>query len=211
MTRIFVTAAAAVWAVAASAEIEWLSKSYDYGTFRESEGLREGSVRFVNKGPEATFIGSVRPSCGCTGATYTEDVIEPGDTATVSFVYNPAGRPGPFDKTVKVYVGEDNEMHVVRIKGTVIGSPATLESSYPLESGPLRFQSLERLLGEIRKGQNRHLFVNVYNQGTDTIRPQWRSNSDAMEADLTPKALAPGEIGTFGLYLNTSRERQMGP
>lgn len=193
------------------AEIEWLSKSYDYGAFKETDGPRSGSVRFVNKGSEATFINSVRPSCGCTGATYTEDMIQPGDTATVSFVYNPAGRPGPFDKTVRVYIGQENELYVLKISGTVIGSPATLEKSYPVETGVLRFHSLTQKTGEIKKGQSRHMFISVYNQGSDTIVPECENHNKALEVKLTPDSLAPGEIGTIGLYLRTDLEESMGP
>lgn len=197
--------------VFASADVKWLSTEYNFGAFKEAEGPQKGSVRFVNAGKEPTFIRNVRPSCGCTGVEYTEDMIQPGDTATVGFTYNPAGRPGPFDKTVKVYIGSDNQLEVIRITGTVIGSPETLQINYPHESGPLRFESFLVPMGEVKKGGSRHAFVNVYNQGSDTIRPVWTDKESAIETNFTPKALAPGEIGTFGFYLNASKEKRMGP
>lgn len=195
----------------ASPELKWLASEYNFGAFRETEGPRTGMVRFVNEGDDATFIRSVRPSCGCTAAAYTESMIQPGDTATVSFTYNPAGRPGSFDKTVRVYIGSDNDLKIIRIYGTVIGAPETLEANYPFECGPLRLGTLTQTMGEVRKGSTRHAFVNIYNQGNDTIRPEWRSSSRALEVDLTPKVLAPGEIGVFGFYLNTNREKETGP
>ncbi len=202
---------ASVTPVFTSADVKWLSTEYYFGAFKEAEGPKMGSVRFVNTGKEPTFIRNVRPSCGCTGVEYTEDMIQPGDTATVGFTYNPAGRPGPFDKTVKVYIGSDNQLEVIRITGTVIGSPETLEVNYPHEVGPLRFESFLVPMGEVKKGGSRHAFVNVYNQGSDTIRPVWTDKESAIETNFTPKALAPGEIGTFGFYLNTSKEKRMGP
>lgn len=196
---------------AVSAHVEWLATEYDYGSFREASGPKTGSVRFVNKGPEPTFISSVRPSCGCTGAAYTEDMIQPGDTATVSFIYNPIGRPGRFDKTVKVYIGKEKELKVIRIKGTVIGTPETLESSFPYSAGPLRLEKLEMSAGRIVKGGSRHLFMNVYNQSEDTIRPAWVNHNKGIEVELTPSEIPPGEIGTFGFYLRTPAEKRMGP
>ncbi|MDE5674007.1 MAG: DUF1573 domain-containing protein [Muribaculaceae bacterium] len=193
------------------ADVKWLSTEYNYGAFKEAEGPRKGSVRFVNTGSKPTFIRNVRPSCGCTGAEYTEDMIQPGDTATVSFIYDPSGRPGPFDKTVKVYLGADNELQVVRITGTVIGAPETLEKSYPYEGGALRYETLSQTMGEVKKGSARHVFINVYNQGTDTVRPEWTSRSSALQVDMTPHSLAPGEIGTFGFYLNSTKEPEAGP
>lgn len=194
----------------AKGEVKWLETEYDYGTFREAAGPQKGTVRFVNEGPEATFIQNVRPSCGCTAAAYTESMIQPGDTATVSFIYNPYGRPGRFDKTVKVFIGEEREMKVIRIKGTVIGAPETLKSSYPEAIGPLRIERDVVLGGEIKRGGSRHLFLNIYNQSSDTITPGWRNQNKALEVELTPKKLAPGEIGTLGFYLRTSKEKETG-
>lgn len=193
------------------AQIEWLEKDYNYGAFRESEGPRLGRVRFVNKGAEAVCINDVRRSCGCTDVTYTEGMIAPGDTAVVSFTYNPKGRPGSFEKTVKVFIGKDNQLQVIKLSGTVIGSPTTLEYSYPKEAGPLRLESLAANTGELKKGSSRHIFINAYNQSMDTIVPSWICNDRALEVELTPRSIPPGEIATFGFYLKTSEEERMGP
>ncbi|MDE5886512.1 MAG: DUF1573 domain-containing protein [Muribaculaceae bacterium] len=193
------------------AQVEWLETEYDYGTFREAAGPQKGSVRFVNKGNEPTFINSVRPSCGCTAAAYTESMIQPGDTATVSFIYNPYGRPGKFDKTVKVFLGKENLMKIVKIRGTVIGEPETLKSSYPYSAGPLRLEKQLIPVGDIKKGSSRHIFLNVYNQSEDTISPSWVNDNRAVEVELTPRNLAPGDIGTLGFYLRTPLEKNMGP
>lgn len=193
------------------AEVEWLAKDYNFGSFKEANGNVTGSVRLVNHGPEATFINRVRPSCGCTGASYPHTMIEPGDTATISFTYNPQGRPGPFDKTVKVYMGENNDLTIIRITGTVIGAPTTLKSNFPIECGPLRLENTIVPAGEIKRGQSRHLFLNVYNQGENTINPLWSSPSKALTVELTPGEIAPGEIGTFSFYLRTAEEPQDGP
>lgn len=94
---------AAAWAVFMTpAKVTWLSTHYNYGAFREEEGPRKGSLSFVNSGDAPTFIRNVRPSCGCTAADYPRDMIAPGDTATIEFTYDPARRPGPFDKTIRV-------------------------------------------------------------------------------------------------------------
>lgn len=191
-------------------EIEWLSKEYNFGSFKEENGKVTGSVKLVNHGPEATFINRVRPSCGCTGASYTSSMIEPGDTAEISFTYNPQGRPGPFDKTVKVYMGADNDLTVIRIVGTVIGAPTTLKSHFPIECGPLRLENSLVPAGEVKRGVSRHLFLNVYNQGEYPITPTWVSPSKALTVELTPSELPPGEIGTFTFYLRTAEEEHAG-
>lgn len=202
---------AIVFACPVFAEIEWLEKIYNFGAFKEAEGPRRGIARFVNKGSEPVFIKRVRPSCGCTEAAYTEGMIEPGDTAMVSFIFDPKGRPGSFEKTIKVYLGNESEMHVIRFAGTVIGAPSTLEFSYPKEAGPLRLESAAANTGELKKGSARHLFINAYNQSTDTITPVWECVERGVQVELTPKSIPPGDIATFGFYVNTSEEERMGP
>ncbi|MDE5883042.1 MAG: DUF1573 domain-containing protein [Muribaculaceae bacterium] len=201
----------ALAAFPAKGEVEWLATEYNFGSFKEANGNVTGSVKLVNHGPDATFINRVRPSCGCTGASYTHSMIEPGDTATVSFTYNPVGRPGPFDKTVKVYMGPDNDLTVIRIMGTVIGAPTTLKANFPVECGPLRLENTLVPAGEIKRGHSRHLFLNVYNQGEKPITPTWHSDAKALTVEVTPREIAPGDLGTFSFYLRTAEEPADGP
>lgn len=195
----------------ASAQIEWLEKNYNYGAFKEAEGPRSGRVRFINTGNEPVFINRVRASCGCTQTEFTEGMIVPGDTAVVGFTYNPKGRPGSFEKTVKVFIGKENELHVIKLSGTVIGAPNTLAFSYPKEAGPLRLEALSAKTGEMKKGSSRHLFINAYNQSADTITPSWECGDRGVQVELTPRAIPPGDIATFGFYVRTSEEERMGP
>lgn len=194
-----------------AARVKWLEKEYNFGVIKEGDGMVTGRVRMVNEGSEATFIGRVRPSCGCTGATYTSGSIEPGDTATITFTYNPLGRPGKFDKTIKVFTGKDNDLTVIRITGTVVGSEATLASAYPVECGSLRLESKIVAGGEIKRGSSRHLFLNAYNQGADSIRPTWVCKSPHLSVDVAPRTIPPGDIATFGFYLRTDGVETSGP
>lgn len=193
------------------ANVEWLDKNYYFGAIKEVDGPQRGHVRFVNKGADPTFINNVRPSCGCTEVEYTQGMIQPGDTATVSFVYNPLGRPGSFEKNVRVYIGKENEMYLIKLAGTVIGSPTTLEFGYPKEVGPLRLETFTTKTGEIKKGASRHLFINAYNQSLDTITPSWIFNEKGLQIELTPRDIPPGDVATFGFYLKTAEETRMGP
>ena len=188
------------------AEIEWLADEYNFGTFKEADGPVKGSVAFVNKGPGATFIGRVRPGCGCTSASYPHRMIEPGDTAVIEFTYNPAGRPGRFDRSVKIYTGDDNDLKTIRILGTVIGDNTTLESVFPFKKVNLRFDSSIVAAGEIRKGEKRNLFINCYNDGKDTVMPSFDNPSKSLDIESSTESIAPGEIATIRLRLNTEEE-----
>lgn len=187
----------------AKSEIKWINDSYDFGVMREADGKQTGFARFVNEGPDTTWIDYVRPSCGCTDADYTKGMLASGDTAVVGFTYNPLMRPGKFDKTVKVYIGADKERHVINISGTVVGTPQTLSAQFPVECGPLRFT--ERLidLGQVQVGTGRHTFVTMVNQSMDSISPRL-ALPQGVSGGLSPQTLGPGDLGTIGIYLNSS-------
>lgn len=189
----------------AHAQIEWLTAEYDFGTIKEASGPVTGSVSFVNRGNEPTFIARVRPSCGCTGATFTEGVIAPGDTATVTFTYDPKHRPGRFAKTIKVFTGEDNAQSLIKIVGTVIGTPETLFSGYPVEVGPMRLS--EKLIdcGTVRYGTTRHVFLQACNQSELTIHPQIECDAKSLSIQAANDSIAPGDVLSISVYFN-SRE-----
>lgn len=200
-------------AATANADIIWLSESYDFGTIREAAGPTEGSVRFVNTGPDTTIINRVRPSCGCTGERHTEGLIAPGDTATVWFIYNPKGRPGKFAKTVKIYTGVENSTKSIPITGTVIGEPTSLEPDYPIVAkGGLRISADTLNFGQINYGHIRHLFLKGYNQSPDTLRPATRVLvADApVEAIVSSKTVAPGDIFSISFYFNSRSNALLG-
>lgn len=211
LKRVIMAVCCTAIGLCAHSEIKWLAEQYDFGTFLEANGQKAGSVRFVNLGPEPTIINRVRPSCGCTGETHTEGIIAVGDTATITFTYNPIGRPGRFEKTVKVYIGEENAMKVIPIRGTVIGTPQTLSVDYPVEAGALRLSDTRIQAGGITYGKSRNLFLKGYNQSNDTIRPVWECDNPALSIGISTPEVLPGDVVSFSFYFNTRDVRQPGP
>lgn len=176
---------------------------YDFGVLRERDGSVTGTAHVVNLGPDTTYVRDVRPSCGCTGAEYLTEPLAPGDTTVVSFTYNPIGRPGTISKTVKIYMGDTDERHIVTLRGRVVGSPETLSRNYPVECGRLRLADSIVDMESVAERSGRHAFVRVINGSVDTVTPRFDNTSPALSVDLAPQRLLPGEIGTLGIYLNT--------
>lgn len=183
--------------------LKWLSTEYDFGTIREEAGKAHGRVQFVNLGPEATMIQRVKSTCGCTGVGHTEGLIAPGDTATVWFDYNPAGRPGRFIKHVKAYTGADNDLTSITIKGTVIGAPHSLDTKYPVVADELRLSSDAIPLGKVTYGRARHEYIHGYNQSADTMRLSWNDVPQFISLGASSCDIAPGELFTLSVYVNT--------
>lgn len=193
-------------AVSVRGAVTFSTSSYDFGTIREEAGKARGEVMMYNIGPGPTFIRNVRPTCGCTDVAFTEGMIEEGDSALITFRYDPEQRPGHFDKSIKVFVGQDNKMHVIRISGQVLASRQTIDTSYPDSIGELRLSSLLLDAGEIPSGEARNLFVNLYNPTDHPVRPAVTSPSEAVSVAVEPSVIEPYGTAVLGIYMTSRRE-----
>lgn len=188
----------------------WLSTTYDFGSILEDDGPRQGCVYYVNTGLNPVMINRVKATCGCTSVGATEGLINPGDTAKVWFTYNPAGRPGRFEKHVKVYMGENDDVTSIKLRGTVIGNESTLAVRYPYSFGPMRLSTNEIDLGKVIYGKSRHESISGYNQSTDTLHLAWSETPRAFSLGASSRTVAPGDIFTIGAYLNPRDLNEIG-
>lgn len=193
-----------------AAQIRWLERDYDFGLFKEIGGPKTGISHFVNTGTDTIAIFSVRPSCGCTSADFTRTPVAPGDTAFVSYTYDPTMRPGRFEKSVRVQLS-DGSKHNIIITGNVLGTPESLESLYPLDAGTLRFSDRVISFGETVRGRAPVKFVNAYVFSTDSIVPVLKSDSPVLSVTPSVAKTGPGDVVTFTLTLNTALSDLYGP
>ena len=123
----FITAIIAIFITAFSlladdngAKISFVEKSHDFGTIKEANGPVSYEFEFKNVGNEPLVILSARASCGCTRPEYPEKPIKPGEKGKIKITYNPAGRPGEFDRKIKIQTNDKNRRPVLKITGVVI-------------------------------------------------------------------------------------------
>lgn len=208
--RVAAVAIAMAAVATAGGEIHWLERDFDFGVMKEAAGPKTGKSRFVNTGRDTLTIVDVRPSCGCTSATFTDTPIAPGDTACVEYTYDPAFRPGRFAKSVRVSLS-DGSRYSIKITGAVLGTPESLDKMYPVEAGAVRLTESVIPLGEVRMGETPSRFFSIYNQEADSVWPQAISPEKALKVERHPGLLGPGDIITYGVYFDTKRLGQYGP
>lgn len=93
--------------------------SYDFGTIKEADGKVSHTFQIKNQGDKPLVITRVIASCGCTTPEWTKEPIAPGKTGDIKVTYDPAGRPGPFTKTISVYSNGKTGSFVLTIRGEV--------------------------------------------------------------------------------------------
>lgn len=196
--------------VFAKSNVTWLETEYDFGLMKEVVGPKTGYARFVNNGPDEVIVLEAHPSCGCTDSTFPEDPVAPGDTASITFTYDPTGRPGRFEKSVRVRFA-DNERQIIKIRGNVLGAPESLAQFYPEVAGPIRFSERSVTAGNVGKGKNSTAFLNIYNTLSDSIGLRVRTSNPALSVKLSDKHPGPGDISTIAFYFNSAKWETLGP
>ena len=193
-----------------NAGIQWIEKNHDFGLMKEILGPQTGVSRFVNTGNTPISVIDARPSCGCTGVEFSDAETAPGDTLSIAYTYDPAGRPGRFEKSIKVWLSDGTEQ-VIMIRGNVLGAPESLDMFYPVEAGPLRLSDSVIIGGNVTDTRTPGYFIKAYNQTTDTIRPLATSESQALRIECSQQKLGPGDLATFVIYFKAGALGEYGP
>lgn len=198
-------AAAIVAALAVSAQpkLKWLEITHDFGAFNEEMGPVTCTFKAVNVGSVPVTVLKARANCGCTRPVYPKTPVQPGDTLEVTVSYDPSGRPGKFNKQIRV---ESNATTAnLLIRGVVIGSPTTLATRYPTAVGNARLGNTMTPFGQAVKGRVLSGAINVYNAGDHPIKPAVDKLPPYVHAIFRPEVIGVGEQGIVSLTAYTDQ------
>jgi hypothetical protein len=115
------------------------TNEHNFGKITEEAGPASHTYKFTNLGNKPLKIDKVVPGCGCTTPDWSKEEIKPGKEGFIKATFDPTGRPGPFNKYVTVYSNANPNVMVLSFKGEVIARPQTVEDSFPVISGNLRY------------------------------------------------------------------------
>ena len=194
----------------AFSQIKWLEEEHNFGAFDESVGKVSCEFKFIHETGEPIFIKQVHVTCGCTTSSFEKKAVEPGDTGKVIISYNSEGRPGRFEKKIYVDLNTIPSRYSLKIKGSVMGSDATLRSRYPFETGPLRLRTPSIPFGEVNKGNPKSYFLEVYNASTDTLAPQFSSLPDYITVGKPREEINPGDDIAYTFILSSAKINEYG-
>lgn len=220
MKKIVLTLVSAVIALCGFAQpkIQFDKTTYDFGQIHEEGGKVTARFNFTNVGNEDLVLKAVRPGCGCTAANYTKTAVAPGQTGFIDATYNPANRPGSFNKNIKVTTNEP-EMnvekptpHMIFIKGVVTPRPKTPfeKEGYTLGNGMLRFKENTRKLNILNTEQHLDTFkvknfwnrpVEIKLNGNEFISEAYRSFGTSLQG---------GEEGIIVLKYDAGKRNEFG-
>ena len=198
--RILATLLAATAVMVSLAQVRWLETEHDFGAFNEDDGKVSTEFKFVNDSESPVTIDHVRSSCGCTVPQYSKATVNHGDTAAITVVYNPSGRPGRFSKSLMVKLSNDSTEKLL-IKGVVIGAQNTLRSRFPVTAGPIRLRGNMVTFGAVKTGKIKSQFVEVYNSSHSPVVPRWTDIPQYLRVTAAHETVQPGEQGVYSFVL----------
>ncbi len=102
------------------AAVTFESYRMELGNVPEKGGPVSCEFAFTNTGDANLLIIDAKATCGCTRPEYPKKPVEPGKSGKVKVTYNPAGRPGPIDRTVTITTNGKPKKVRLHIVGNVI-------------------------------------------------------------------------------------------
>ena len=180
---------------------------HDFGKFREEAGKQKYDFIVTNTGNQPLVIQNIVASCGCTQPEWTKSPIPPRGTGKITAIYDPANRPGPFNKTLSVYTNSKPEVVVLVIKGEVIPHEKTVEELFIFPVGPVRFESNHLAFTNVKKNEKKIRTMQVINTSTQPAKIEFDNVPQHLALKANPLTLKPGQKGLIeGTYDATKNQ-----
>lgn len=98
------------------AKLSWLTEQdHDFGVIKQGRPVKY-IFQFKNTGTTPLTLETVRTTCGCTAAQWTETAVAPGDTGDIKIEYD-AYQGGSFRKKIRVFFEERKKAEILWIRG----------------------------------------------------------------------------------------------
>jgi uncharacterized cupredoxin-like copper-binding protein len=114
--------------------------THDFGKILEAEGSVEYTFEFTNNGNAPLVINDVKSTCGCTTPDWTDKPVLPGQKGSITAVFEPANRPGKFNKSMTIISNASIPQTRIYIKGEVDPGEMSTKEEYPKVMGGLRLK-----------------------------------------------------------------------
>lgn len=177
----------------AQAKIEFEEVVHDFGTFSEEEAFVSHSFKFKNVGNAPLLIVKAKATCGCTVPSYSKAPIAPGESGIIDVKYSAIGRPGTFNKSIKIVTnGIPAETNLV-IKGNVTSDADNVNYKYYING--LKLKAISYDMGNIVKGEKKELLFETWNSSDRPLTITINNLANYMSIEALPKNMKPGEKG----------------
>lgn len=179
--------------------------THDFGNIKEADGDVSYTFTFRNTGTLPLVINSVGVSCGCTTPRFNKEPLLPGKSAEMTITFDPANRPGKFEKAINILSNDPRRNIRLTITGNVIPKPRTIQDDYPYHvAHGLRIADRNLVLGPLPHGQANVRTVGIANGGKTAVQVGIDASALPRYVTVKPRrtTLAPGERSEIEMVLD---------
>lgn len=99
-------------------KIVFETTEHDFGKMLQGEKVSY-TYKFKNEGNAPLLITTVEKTCGCTNITFPKTPMKPGESGTISIIYDSDGHKGIQNKSVVVKANTNPAQTVLRFRASV--------------------------------------------------------------------------------------------
>lgn len=221
MKKLFLTMIVALMGtlLCAQPKIQFEKTTYDFGTIKEEGGKVTGKFIFKNVGNEDLTLVRVKPGCGCTAANYTKTPVKPGEEGFIEATYNPYGRPGGFNKVIRVTTNEPQfddpatSPHNIFIKGSVTKRPPTVyeQAGYTQGTGAVRIKENTYHINGLNSEEITFtVLIRNFMKSPTTVAPKSLPQHITIKSTNFGNTLAPDQEGEIVFAYNPAIKNEIG-
>jgi len=205
--------AIAVHAQNADPTMSFGETSHSFGQINEADGPVTFAFEFTNTGSEPIVIQDVNASCGCTTPEWSKKPVLAGQKGVIKAQYNPAGRPGTFNKSIRVTSNAVNSPITLYVTGEVVSKPKTLADDYRYEMNGFRLKSTNVHFGDISSNAKATNTIEVVNDSQTDLKigfNERRSTPANIMIRCEPEILKPQQTGMIIIDYDASKKSDWG-
>jgi uncharacterized cupredoxin-like copper-binding protein len=192
------------------ANISFDAESFNFGKIEEAKGAVSHVYNFTNTGSEPLVLQNVQPSCGCTTPEWSKQPVVPGGKGFIKATFNPAGRPGPFAKSITVVSNAASSPVILKFTGEVIGKTPAVEDKFSFAIDNLRLVSTYLAFGKISPAKTASKTIEVLNGGSTPISLAFPGVAPHLEILVSPSTIKPGQKASITINYNAKTKNDWG-
>ncbi|MBP3419319.1 MAG: DUF1573 domain-containing protein [Marinifilaceae bacterium] len=185
--------------------------SHYFGNIPEREGEVKYSFICTNNGTHPLTISEIRTGCKCTTCEWEEKSIAPGESGTITAIFDPEGLPGKFIKSIAVFANTTPSVSTLTIRGYVIPQKSGPFGNFPVKMGDIRLSADTINIDGVNRGIIRHKEIEIINSSKEVVELATNSTSKNFVTEITPATLQPLEKGKLTLKWIVTDKEPLGP
>ena len=193
------------------AVIKFNKTENDFGQIKEEAGKVKCTFTFTNTGDDTLKIIDVKPGCGCIVADWTKTGIAPKKSGYVNAEFDPAKRPGIFNKGIAVNTNDPTQQMInLVIKGDVIPRPKEISELYPVILGNLRMEAAQFNFGNTKNTEIRKDTIKIFNSWNKPLTLGFKDLAAYITCQAVPEVLKPGKQGLIIVTYDVTQRNEFG-